>query len=89
MLKSGIHDLKTNFESKQIVDSWFKSEKDAVLEVSKLTKIIVYFQDANVTKKKILILSMVTFLSNQKVCVLKHMQMVIQALHYLTVLYSI
>ena len=50
------------------MDPWFKSEKHVVLEVSKLIKIIVYFQDANVTKKKILISSMVTLWSIKKVC---------------------
>ena len=50
------------------MDSLFKSEKDVVLGVSKLTKIIVYFRDANVTKKKILISSMVTLWSIKKVC---------------------
>ena len=50
------------------MDTWFKSEKDVALEVSKLTKIIVYFRDANVTKKKILISSMVTLWSLKKVC---------------------
>ena len=49
------------------MDSLFKSEKDVALEVSKLTKIIVYFRDANVTKKKILISSMVTLWSLKKV----------------------
>ena len=49
------------------MDTWFKSEKDVALEVSKLTKIIVYFRDANVTKKKILISSMVTLWSLKKV----------------------
>merc|ERR1719403_614916 len=44
-----------------------KSEKDVALGVSKLTKIIVYFRDANVTKKKILISSMVTLWSRKKI----------------------
>ena len=49
------------------MDSLFKSEKDVALGVSKLTKIIVYFRDANVTKKRILISSMVTLWSLKKV----------------------
>ena len=49
------------------MDSWLKSEKNVVLEVSKLTKIIVCFQDASAMKKKILISSTVMFSWNQKV----------------------
>ena len=76
MLKSGIHEpyskgwyyeFNSRSSGKRFMDSWWKSEKHVVLEVSKSTKIIVYFQDANAMKKKILISSMVMFSWNQKV----------------------
>ena len=77
MLKSGIHEPWGNrgwyYESysrrsgQYFADSLSKSEKNVVLEVSKLTKIIVCFQDASAMKKKILISSMVMFSWNQKV----------------------